>query len=675
VVQIVQNVRIVPDVKTKIRHSGGRGRRSREIGNPQFHIRNPEFSMCGIVGFYRPAFEPQAAKERLHAMCDTIVHRGPDDEGVYTDGTVGLGMRRLSIIDVTGGHQPIENEDGTIRVVFNGEIYNFRRLCEDLMAQGHRFRTKTDTEVIVHAYEQWGVDCVSQLNGIFAFALWDANTRRLFLARDRMGVKPLYYVRTQTGLLFSSEIKGLFAWRDLERTLDLEATAVFLRLGFVPSPQTLLRGVRKLPPGWRLSVEGEQVRIEPYWDLKFSEDNRSLSFDGACHELRHLLQEVVADQMVSDVPLGAFLSGGVDSSAVVAFMRRAATNGVRTYSIGFDQQHAYHNETPYAEAVARELGTQHETLIVRPQVADLMPELLEKLDEPLTDTSFLVTYLVSQLAHEHVKVALSGVGGDELFGGYRRYFAPALSRMTSWMPCQWRRTLGNKLSDGLSADRGTFWGNMGRYTKAWGRTIHLPLDQQYLGLVSVLSAEQVATLVKSDGFVKDPANMIVQFYNQPQTEAALNRLLYVDAKTALSESLLLLTDKMGMASSLEVRVPFLDNRLVDFVCELPAQYRMRGFNLKRLLKASLKGVVPDLVLTRSKRGFGTPMGTWLRTDLRPMVGDLLAGDRLGRHGLFNVDFVNSLLDAHYAGVEDYTEPIFALLAFEIWRERFDVKLP
>ena len=322
-----------------------------------------------------------------------------------------------------------------------------------------------------------------------------------------------------------------------------------------------------------------------------------------------------------------FLSGGVDSTAVVAFMRQAATNGVRTYSIGFDQQHAYHNETPYAEAVARTLGTQHETLIVRPRVAELMPALLEKLDEPLTDTSFLVTYLVSQLAHEHVKVALSGVGGDELFGGYRRYFAPTLHRMTSWIPQEWRRTLGSSLSQGLSADRGTFWGNMGRYTKAWGRTIHLPIDEQYLGLISVLSAEQVATLLKPDGFVDDPEKMIVQFYNQPETADALNRLLYVDAKTALPESLLLLTDKMGMATSLEVRVPFLDNRIVDFVCRIPSHYRMRGFTLKRLLKAALKGVVPDLVLNRAKRGFGTPMGTWLRTDLRPMVEDLLAQER------------------------------------------------
>jgi asparagine synthase (glutamine-hydrolysing) len=608
-------------------------------------------------------------------MTDTIIHRGPDDEGIFSDGKVGLGMRRLSIIDVAGGHQPIENEDGTVRVVFNGEIYNYRTLRSELQGKGHRFRTQTDTEVIVHAYEEHGVDCVKRFNGIFAFALWDAFSGRLFIARDRIGVKPLYYAQTAGEILFASEIKALLTSLNVSRTLDIEATAQFFRLGFVPAPHTLFRDVRKLPAGWRMIVERERVAIEPYWDLEFIPPERIPSFGDSCQELRGLLREVVADQMVSDVPLGAFLSGGVDSSAVVAFMRQAATNTVRTYSIGFGKQHSYHDETSYAEAVARQLGTQHETLIVRPQVADLMPALLEKLDEPLTDTSFLVTYLVSQLAHEHVKVALSGVGGDELLGGYRRYFAPALSRMTSWMPCQWRRTLGNKLGNGLSADRGTFWGNMGRYTKAWGRTIHLPLDQQYLGLVSVLSLEQVATLVKHQDFLNDPAQIVVQFYNQPQTGDPLNRLLYVDAKTALSESLLLLTDKMGMATSLEVRVPFLDNRLVDFVCRLPAQYRMRGFNLKRLLKASLKGIVPDLVLTRSKRGFGTPMGTWLRGDLRPMVEDLLAKERLEADGLFNVNFVNSLLDAHYAGVEDYTEPIFALLAFEVWRDRFGVKLP
>jgi asparagine synthase (glutamine-hydrolysing) len=631
--------------------------------------------MCGIVGFCHRQSGAEAATARLKAMCQTIIHRGPDDEGIFVDGAVGLGMRRLSIIDVDGGHQPISNEDGSVTVVFNGEIYNYRDLRNQLQSKGHQFSTQTDTEVIVHAYEEDGVDCVKRFNGIFAFALWDSSSRRLLIARDRMGVKPLYYARIAGEILFASEIKALLTSPDVSRTLDLEATAQFFRLGFVAAPLTLFRDVRKLPPGWRMIVEGERVQIEPYWDLEFVPPKRIPSFEEASEELHGLLRQVVADQMVSDVPLGAFLSGGIDSSAVVAFMRQAATNGVRTYSIGFGKQHSYHDETSYAETVARQLGTEHRTLIVRPNVADLMPALLEKLDEPLTDTSFLVTYLVSELAHEHVKVALSGVGGDELFGGYRRYFAPALSRMTSWMPCQWRRTLGKKLGEGLSADRGTFWGNMGRYTKAWGRTVHLPLDQQYLGLVSVLSAEQVNTLIMDQGSQNDPAAMFLEFYSQPTTGDPLNRLLYVDAKTALSESLLLLTDKMGMATSLEVRVPFLDNRLVDFVCALPAQYRMQGFNLKRLLKASLKGVVPDLVLNRSKRGFGTPMGTWLRTDLRAMVGDLLAEERLGRDGLFNVDFVESLLSAHYVGSEDYTEPIFALLAFEAWRERFDVKLP
>ena len=630
--------------------------------------------MCGIVGFYRSANGLQAAAAKLQAMCDTIVHRGPDDQGFFTDGTVALGMRRLSIIDVTGGHQPIENEDGTVRVVFNGEIYNFHRIREDLMERGHRFRTKTDTEVIVHAYEEYGINCVKHFNGIFAFALWDAPSRRLFIARDRMGVKPLYYAQAAGEILFASEIKALLTSPDVSRTLDIEAAAQFFRLGFVPAPRTLFGNVRKLPPGWRMVVEGKRIQIEPYWNLEFVAPERKPSFEEACEELHGLLRDVVTDQTVSDVPLGAFLSGGVDSSAVVAFMKQAATHEVRTYSIGFDREHAYHNETLYAEAVARALGTQHETLIVKPQVADLMPELIEKLDEPLTDTSFLVTYLVSQLASVDVKVALSGVGGDELFAGYRRYFAPTVSRMTSWFPCKWRHMLGNKLGDGLSADRGTFWGNMGRYGKALGRTIHLPLDQQYVGLVSVLSTEQVNSLMKERSFLDDPAQMMLEFYARPETEDALNRLFYVDAKTALPESLLLLTDKMGMATSLEVRVPLLDNRLVDFVCGLPAQYRMRGFNLKRLLKASLKGVVPDFVLNRPKRGFGTPMGTWLRTDLRAMTGDLLAEGRLARAGLFNVDSVTHLLEAHYTGLEDYTEPIFALLAFEIWRDRFDVKI-
>jgi asparagine synthase (glutamine-hydrolysing) len=631
--------------------------------------------MCGIVGFYNGQVETRVATARLRVMCESIVHRGPDDEGMFVAERVALGMRRLSIIDVDGGHQPIQNEDGAVTVVFNGEIYNYRALRNELRGRGHQFRTQTDTEVIVHAYEELGIDCVERFNGIFTFALWDARLRRLFLARDRMGVKPLYYLQTGNGLLFASEIKALLTSPDVPRTLDLEAAGQYFRLGFVLPPRTLFQGIRKLPPGWRLIAENERLCIEPYWDLKFEEHSPPLSFADCCQQLRTLLQDAVTDQMVSDVPLGAFLSGGVDSSAVVAFMRRATKNEVRTYSIGFDQQHAYHNEAPYAEAVAHQLGTQHETLIVHPQVAELMPDLLEKLDEPLTDTSFLVTYLVSQLAREHVKVALSGVGGDELFGGYRRYFAPLLHNLTSWIPQQWRQTVGMTLSRGMHADRGSVWGNVGRYTKAWGRTIHLPVGDQYLGLISVLSAEHVATLLKRHGCVADPGAPVVQLFHQPDTTEPLNRLLYVDAKTALAESLLLLTDKMGMATSLEIRVPFLDNRVVDFVCRIPARYRMRGFSLKRLLKTALKGVVPDLVLTRPKRGFGTPMGTWLRTELRPLLGDLLAEERLRREGLFDVDFVTGLRAAHDVGKEDYTEALVALLTFAVWRERFRVKLP
>jgi len=391
--------------------------------------------------------------------------------------------------------------------------------------------------------------------------------------------------------------------------------------------------------------------------------------------LRAVLQEAVTAQMVSDVSLGAFLSGGVDSSAVVAFMQRAATNGVRTYSIGFDQQHAYHNEAPYAEAVARQLGTQHQTLIVRPRVAELMPALIEKLDEPLTDTSFLMTYLVSEMASQDVKVALSGVGGDELFGGYRRYLAPSLHRTVSWMPQRWRLALGGGLSRSLRGDRGSVWGNLGRYAKAWGQTLHLPPGEQYLGLISVLSAEHTAELLRPCRAVDDPGADIVQLYDRAAARAPLDRLLYVDAKTVLPESLLLLTDKMGMATSLEVRVPFLDNRLVDFVCRVPSQYRLRGFTLKRLLKAALKGVVPDFVLTRSKRGFGTPMSTWLRTDLRPMVADLLGETRLRCDGLFDAETVRRIVATHESGRADFTEAIMALLTFELWRERYRVKSP
>ena len=628
--------------------------------------------MCGIVGLYNRHEVGDELVAQLRKMCGAIIHRGPDDEGAFVDRRTGLAMRRLSIIDVEGGHQPICNEDGSVTVVFNGEIYNYRTLRDELLSAGHQFKTLTDTEVIVHAYEQYGLDCVKQFNGIFAFALWDAKLQRLLVARDRMGTKPLYYCNSRNGLAFASEIKALLTLPDISRVLNLEAAAQFFRLGFVPAPHTLFRGVEKLPAGWRLVAEQGQVRTEPFWDLQFEGDSSHLGFGESCEQLRAVLREAVVDQMVSDVPLGAFLSGGVDSTAVVAFMQQATNQKVRTYSIGFEAQHAYHNETPFAEAAARALGTEHQTLIVHPRVTELMPWLVEKLDEPLTDTSFILTYLISELAHRDVKVALSGVGGDELFGGYRRYFAPLMNKSVSWLPSAWRRLAGSTIEGWLHADRGTVRGNLSRYTKAWTRTLHLPLSEQYLGLLSVLSAESVSALLKPYRQSADPGQELVRYFNEAPARSPLDRLAYVDVKGPLSESLLLLTDKMGMAASLEVRVPFLDNRVVDFVSRCPSHYRMRGFTLKRLLKASLKGVIPDFVLTRSKRGFGGPMGAWLKSDLRPLVSQLLDPGRLRQGGLLNPDSVSHILSAHNAGREDYTEAIMALLVFEIWREQFKV---
>jgi asparagine synthase (glutamine-hydrolysing) len=633
--------------------------------------------MCGIAGFYQWRRMTAAPSAHIKEMCGMLVHRGPDDEGEFIGDGVTLGMRRLSIIDVEGGRQPITNEDGSVVVVFNGEIYNYRTLRRDLESRGHRFRTQSDTEVIVHAYEDDGPACLDRFNGIFAFALWDARARRLLLARDRMGIKPLYYVQAGTGLAFASEIKALLVLPGVDRRLDPEAAATFFRLGFVPAPRTLFEGIAKIPPGHRLVAEAGTGRatLEPYWDMHFAPDRRWAGFTECREELLATLQQAVADQMVSDVPIGAFLSGGVDSSAIVALMQRVATGPVRTYSIGFDDAHAYHNEAPYAEAVARHLGTRHETLIVRPRVMDLMSTLIEKLDEPLTDTSFLVTYLISELAGREVKVALSGVGGDELFGGYRRYLAPVLARTMAWIPRGARRLVGRTVAHWVPADRGSSLGNLGRYAKAWGRTLHLPMGEQYLELVSVLSPDLVATLLSRGGTVERDGGDLARLFERAAPAAPLHRLLYVDAKTVLPESLLLLTDKMGMAASLEVRVPFLDNRVVDLVCRIPAHHHIRGLSLKRLLRAALRGVVPDLALDRSKRGFGTPVGTWLRTDLKPMVADLLGDSRLRRDGWLDGGVVRHILAAHETGREDYSEAIVALLTFQLWRDRFKVAAP
>jgi asparagine synthase (glutamine-hydrolysing) len=631
--------------------------------------------MCGIVGLYgRP--EPAATVEqRLRTMCRAIVHRGPDDEGLFVAPGIGLGMRRLSIIDVAGGHQPIANEDESIHIVFNGEIYGFLALREELQRAGHLFRTHTDTEVIVHAYEAEGVDCVRRFNGMFGFALWDAPRRRLLLARDRMGIKPLYYMQTAQGLAFASEIKALLTLPEAPREIDPAASARYFRLGFVPAPDTVFRGIRKLPAGCRLVADAQGVRVERYWDLAFEPDSRHRSIDDCRHELRDVLKEAVTDQMVSDVPLGAFLSGGVDSTAIVAFMKEAAPDLVRTFSIGFGSDHAYHDETPFAERAANTIGTRHRTLLVKPDVASLMPALVEKLDEPLTDTAFINSFLVSEAARRDVKVALSGLGGDELFAGYRRYLSPLVRSAVGWIPEGVRRVAGGALDRSLGADRGSVIGNLARYSKALGRTLHLSAGEQYLGLLAVLSPEYVRELMPKWSHPEDPGLELVALHDAAPAAAPLDRLTYVDVRTVLPESLLLLSDKMGMAASLEVRVPFLDNRVVDFMRSVPAEYRLRGFGLKGLLKSSLRGTVPDFVLTRSKRGFGMPMGTWLRNELRPMVQHYLDTARLRAAGIFDADAVGRIVAAHDARREDFTEPIVALLVFELWRERFQMGMP
>jgi len=628
--------------------------------------------MCGIAGLYQWADDPDVVRTRVRDMCQAILHRGPDDEGIFVGPSIGFGMRRLSIIDLDGGHQPIQNEDGSVSVVFNGEIYNFQSIRKELERRGHRFKTNTDTEVIVHAYEEDGPDCVKHFNGIFAFAIWDHRRRRLVLARDRMGVKPLYYVQIGAKLAFASEVKALLTLPEVARVLDHVAAAKYFRLGFVPAPNTLFEGIRKIPAGWRLIAEKGRVELQRYWDWEFKQPAHVWTFEESRDRLRDVLRESVSSQMVSDVALGAFLSGGVDSTGIVAFMQEVSTTPVQTFSIGFDREHAYHNEAPFAEAAAKALGTKHETLIVRPNVVDLLPELIEKLDEPLTDTSFILSYLVSDLAHRHVKVALSGLGGDELFGGYRRYLGAFLGKTVSWIPPGLRGVLGKQLEQRLGADRGSVLGNLKRYGKALGRTLHLPMGEQYLGLLSILSAEQVALLLKCNGG-EDPGRELIDLYERAPAIDPIDRLAYVDAKTVLPESLLLLSDKMGMAASLEVRVPFLDNRVVDFVGQIPSRYRMRGFQLKRLLKASLKGVVPEFVLNRSKRGFGAPMSSWLRQDLKLMVEDLLHPARLKKEGLFNAETVQTMLAVHGERKEDFTEGIMALVIFELWRERFQVR--
>jgi len=620
--------------------------------------------MCGIYGSLALRVGARASIDVLRRMAAVTVHRGPDDEGEYQDDWIALGMRRLSILDLAGGHQPIPNEDGTILVVCNGEIYNYRELSESLQASGHRFRTRSDTEVLVHLYEQYGDDFVTHLNGMFAFALWDTSRRRLLIGRDRLGIKPVYFHDSGAQLVFSSEAKAILAATAAGVEVDPLALREYLALGYVPTPRSMFRGIQKLPPASLLVCEKGKATVSRYWTP--SDQGEELGSDEEwARRFLDTMDRAVHSQMVSDVPLGAFLSGGIDSSTVVALMARHSSKPVKTYSIGFDTAAGagYYNELPWARQVASLFRTDHREILVRPNVARLLPRLLWHLDEPVADSAFITTFLVAQFAREDVTVILSGVGGDELFGGYRRYLDGYYDRyyrlLTPWL----RRNVLNPIVRALPSDRHSKLMNFSRHLRTYLLSHGSSFEERYRAYLQVFAKASVDTLLRDGGAYQTDAldTALREGGGDP-----LRRMMSVDLLTQLPDDLLMLTDRMTMATSLECRVPFLDNTVIDMSLAMPSHLKVRGRNLKHIMKRALRDVLPAEILDRGKRGFGAPVGAWFKQELAPLVRQVLSRESVDKRGLFNWDVVEQVIGLHEANREDYTDHLLALTNFELW---------
>ncbi len=622
--------------------------------------------MCGIYGIIDlrgESLEKAVDAGLLNAMGNVTRHRGPDDQGVYADGPCAIGMRRLSIIDLAGGHQPLKNADGTLWLVCNGEIYNFRELRTELQARGHRFLTGSDCEVIIHLYAEYGDAFIERLNGMYNFALWDVKRRRLIIGRDRLGVKPLYVLNDGRQLAFATEAKALLTLPGVTAEVDPVGLQAYLQLGYVPAPYSMFKGIAKLPPASLIIVEQGQVEERRYW--RISADIESAPESEWLDRVRVRLEESVRMQMVSDVPIGAFLSGGIDSSAVVAYMAKHSAQPIRTYAIGFSGGAAdqFYNELPYARRVAELFGTEHHEIQVKPDVVGLLPKLLWHMDEPIADTAFITTYLVSEFARKDVTVILSGVGGDELFGGYRRYLGEHYLRRFDRLPGPLKRAAIG-LGKLLPSDRHSGLLNLLRYTKGFLASADLSFEDRYLSYVQVFGRDASANLLLRQPPVSYDA--ITAAFAGAHSADGLNRLMAVDAETQLPDDLLMLTDKMTMATSLECRVPLLDHELVELAARMPENLKLRGGVLKYTLKQALSDLLPPDILYRKKRGFGTPMGAWLKGELAPLLKSVLSEASVARRGLFRFDAVRDLITAHEKNEVDGTDQLLALLNFEVW---------
>ena len=621
--------------------------------------------MCGICGIYQPERTSAIETSLLKRMGDSLRHRGPDDEGYYSGSGIGLAHRRLAIIDVAGGHQPLSNEDGTIWIVFNGEIYNFEALNRRYLSRGHTFKTRSDTETIVHLYEELGEACFAELDGMFSVALWDSRRKKLLLARDRIGKKPLFYSWNGQQLLFASEIKALWQAGGLSKEMDLEAFSDYFSFQYVPAPKTIYRHVRKLRPAHYIVVEGSNLREIPYWDLSFSQ-TLELSESKWCEYFLQEYRLAVKSRLVSDVPLGAFLSAGIDSSSVVAVMNEFQSP-VTTCSIGFAEEK--YDETSDARAFAIRLGTRHNEHQVHSQALDLLPKLAWHYDEPFADSSAVPTYYVSQMARRHVTVALSGDGGDENFAGYRRY------KLTMWED-RLRSCLPSSIQQNVFRPLGQWYPKLGwaprilRGKTTFQSLARSPLEGYFHG-VSCCPPELKDQLLTADVRNKlggyDSIEVLRHHYNRAETTDTLSRFQYLDIKTYLVDDILVKVDRASMANSLEVRSPLLDHKLMELIAQMPSQLKLHKGQGKYIFKKALRDVLPAVILNRPKKGFSMPVAEWLRQDLKDFAHDSIFR---GNHELLNPDFLTKCWNQHQHGQRDWSALLWCVLMFRTWQTEF-----
>ncbi|MGA1864193.1 MAG: asparagine synthase (glutamine-hydrolyzing) [bacterium] len=627
--------------------------------------------MCGICGGVLSDSKRTMHESLLKDMMDQLIHRGPDSEGTYCDGPVGLGHRRLSIIDLSPlGRQPMSNEDGSLYLVVNGEIYNHKTLRKELEAKGHNFRSKSDSEVVLHLYEEMREDLLSHLFGMFSLALWDGRNKRLFLARDRVGKKPLFYSITNTGIFFGSEIKALLKCPDVRREINLEALHHYLTFEYVPHPLTIYKGIKKLPPAHYLIWENGNLQIKRYWDLHYNNKHSNASFQSLKSEFLDRFEDAVRIRMMSDVPLGAFLSGGIDSSATVAMMSRLSNTPVKTFSIGFDD-HAY-NELSFARRVAQIFKTEHHEFIVKPNATEILPKLIWHYDEPYADSSAIPTYYLAKMTRSEVTVALNGDGGDESFAGYERYLADYLAGIYTRLPGWTGPYFIKKLINSLPCDY-RYKGYI-RRLKRFVNALDDKPERRYCRWICFFDNNAKGKIYTHDFASKlkdsDSYSYIEEWYEKAKADTFLDRTLYVDVHTYLPDDLMVKVDIATMAHSLEARSPFLDHRLMEFAASLPHNFKLRGWQTKYFLKKAFEGLLPKEILNRPKMGFGVPLDIWFRTDLKDMAYDILLSRRSIDRGYFRQEEIQNLLDAHSQKKADNSYRIWALLILELWHLNF-----